>query len=82
MANNIFQMTHAQAEVTSGAIKSYECIFSNTQCNFSFPGYLHHTCQLIKENLDKMPGDSRTMIGFITFNSTVHFYNLKVRKHL
>lgn len=25
-----------------------------------------------------MPGDLRTQIGFITFNSTVHFYSLKV----
>ena len=25
-----------------------------------------------------MPGDLRTLIGFITFDSTVHFYSLKV----
>lgn len=24
-----------------------------------------------------MPGDSRTKIGFLTFDSTVHFYNLQ-----
>lgn len=35
-------------------------------------------CKLLKENLDKMPGDLRTQIGFITFDSTVHFYSLKV----
>ena len=35
-------------------------------------------CKLLKENLDKMPGDLRTQIGFVTFDSTVHFYSLKV----
>ena len=35
-------------------------------------------CETIANSLDKLPGDSRTMIGFITFNSSVHFYSLKV----
>ena len=49
----------------------------NVVCSF-FPGYLHLVCKLLKENLEKMPGDLRTLIGFITFDSTVHFYSLKV----
>ena len=24
-----------------------------------------------------LPGDSRTRIGFVTFDSTIHFYNLQ-----
>lgn len=40
-------------------------------------GYLHNACKIIGECLDKLPGDSRTMIGFVTFNSSVHFYSLK-----
>ncbi|XP_035600404.1 protein transport protein Sec24B-like isoform X5 [Oncorhynchus keta] len=39
-------------------------------------GYLDVFCQTLLENLDKMPGDTRTRVGFITFNSTIHFYNL------
>jgi protein transport protein SEC24 len=39
-------------------------------------GYLHSFCETILENLDKIPGDSRTQIGFITYNSSIHFYNL------
>ncbi|XP_030046662.1 protein transport protein Sec24B isoform X2 [Microcaecilia unicolor] len=40
-------------------------------------GYLNIVCQSLLENLDKLPGDSRTRLGFITFDSTVHFYNLQ-----
>ncbi|XP_030127459.4 protein transport protein Sec24B isoform X3 [Taeniopygia guttata] len=40
-------------------------------------GYLTILCQSLLENLDKLPGDSRTRIGFITFDSTVQFYNLQ-----
>ncbi|KAK3696689.1 hypothetical protein QZH41_013042 [Actinostola sp. cb2023] len=43
----------------------------------SFPGYLHSVCKLLKENLDKLPGDSRTLIGFITFDSKINFYSLR-----
>jgi hypothetical protein len=32
----------------------------------------------IKASLDKLPGSPRTQIGFLTFDSTLHFYNLKV----
>ena len=39
-------------------------------------GYLKYFCETIIENLDKIPGDSRAQIGFITYNSSVHFYNL------
>jgi len=41
-----------------------------------FPGYLQTFCEVLAEDLDKLPGDSRTMVGFITYNSSVHFYNL------
>ncbi|KAM7112518.1 protein transport protein Sec24B isoform 2-T3 [Ciconia maguari] len=40
-------------------------------------GYLTIVCQSLLENLDKLPGDSRTRIGFITFDSTIQFYNLQ-----
>ncbi|XP_008570198.1 PREDICTED: protein transport protein Sec24B isoform X3 [Galeopterus variegatus] len=40
-------------------------------------GYLTVLSQSLLENLDKLPGDSRTRIGFMTFDSTIHFYNLQ-----
>lgn len=39
-------------------------------------GYLRQFCDILLEELDKLPGDGRTQIGFITYNSSVHFYNL------
>lgn len=27
--------------------------------------------------VSRLPGDSRTKIGFVTFDSTIHFYNLQ-----
>lgn len=34
--------------------------------------------QTIKSCLDSLPGSTRTQIGFITYDSTIHFYNMKV----
>lgn len=39
-------------------------------------GYLKLFCDVLLEELDKMPGDRRTQIGVLTYDSSVHFYNL------
>ena len=39
-------------------------------------GYLPVFCQTVLDELERIPGDSRTQIGFITFDSSVHFYNM------
>lgn len=39
-------------------------------------GYLSVVCDVLAENLDKLPGDARTQIGFIAYNSSVHFYSI------
>uniref|UniRef100_A0A8P4G3C2 SEC24 homolog B, COPII coat complex component n=1 Tax=Dicentrarchus labrax TaxID=13489 RepID=A0A8P4G3C2_DICLA len=40
-------------------------------------GYLKYFCELLLDNLDKLPGDTRTRVGFLTFDNTIHFYNLQ-----
>ncbi|XP_071696689.1 protein transport protein SEC24 A-like [Rutidosis leptorrhynchoides] len=40
-------------------------------------GMLEVIAETIKSCLDKLPGSTRTQIGFITFDSTIHFYNMK-----
>ncbi|XP_077361347.1 protein transport protein Sec24A isoform X2 [Festucalex cinctus] len=40
-------------------------------------GYLKVFCQSVLDNINALPGDTRTKIGFITFDSTIHFYNLQ-----
>ncbi|CAE7651933.1 unnamed protein product, partial [Symbiodinium microadriaticum] len=40
-------------------------------------GMLSHVVSSIRRSLDNLPGNPRTHIGFITFDSSIHFYNLK-----
>ncbi|VEL38601.1 unnamed protein product [Protopolystoma xenopodis] len=39
-------------------------------------GYLNLACDRISAQLDRIPGDSRRQIAFITFDSGLHFYKL------
>ncbi|XVE80496.1 hypothetical protein DITRI_Ditri14bG0144600 [Diplodiscus trichospermus] len=40
-------------------------------------GMIEVVAQTIRSCLDELPGFPRTRIGFITFDSTIHFYNMK-----
>jgi protein transport protein SEC24 len=42
-------------------------------------GMFRTVVETIKATLSDFPGHPRTRIGVITYDSTVHFYNLKVR---
>lgn len=39
-------------------------------------GYIPVMAKTILQSLDEIPGDSRTLIGFIGFDSSLHFFNL------
>ena len=43
-------------------------------------GMLAHAAAAIKRSLDDLPGGERSMVGFITFDSSVHYYSLKPGK--
>lgn len=38
--------------------------------------YLSIVCKTLRSELSKLPGDSRTQIGFIAFDQALHFFNL------
>ena len=40
-------------------------------------GMIESCVRAIRDSLDELPGLPRTLVGFITFDSSVHFYNLK-----
>ncbi len=40
-------------------------------------GSLPVVCKAIRDSLDRLPGNDRTQIGFLTFDSSLHFFNLK-----
>lgn len=39
-------------------------------------GYLQSFCDILYENLNSLPGDARTQIGFIAYDSRIHFFDL------
>ncbi|XP_064552039.1 protein transport protein Sec24A [Drosophila montana] len=39
-------------------------------------GYLEAACSVLSRHLDEMPGDARTQVGFICYDSFVHFYSM------
>lgn len=49
-------------------------------------GYLHTFSEQLLINLDQLPGDERTKIGFIGVDATLHFFQFnhpdKPPKHL
>jgi protein transport protein SEC24 len=57
------------------------CVLSFSVLSLCFlsvaSGLLHHAVTTIKEILSELPGSPRTQVGFITYDNTVQFYNLK-----
>lgn len=49
----------------------FECTASAVQS-----GYIARFARAMVDSLDAIPGDSRTMLGFLAFDSKLHFFNL------
>ncbi|CAM9436791.1 unnamed protein product [Chrysoparadoxa australica] len=49
----------------------------DVSCTAMATGMVGTAVAAIKECLHKLPGDERTQIGFVTFDSSIHFYHLK-----
>lgn len=43
-------------------------------------GALQVAVDTIRAQLDSLPGAPRTRVGFLTYDNSIHFYNLKVRE--
>ncbi len=39
-------------------------------------GYLKVFCDVLLEELDKLPGDGRTQVAFVAYDAAVHFYSM------
>eukprot|EP00124_Ichthyophonus_hoferi_P002589 Ihof_evm2s182 gene=Ihof_evmTU2s182 len=66
------------AEYLVGPPSPATCLFLIDVSTFAIDaGVVATTIQAIKDNLEAMPGDDKRMIGFITYNSSLHFYQLK-----
>ncbi|GFR98794.1 SEC24 family, member A [Elysia marginata] len=39
-------------------------------------GYLSQFCQILLDELDKLPGDARTTIGFLCYDKSLYYFNL------
>lgn len=49
----------------------FECTASAVQS-----GYISRFARAMLDSLDSIPGDARTMLGFLAFDSKLHFFNL------
>ncbi|CAG5124241.1 unnamed protein product, partial [Candidula unifasciata] len=39
-------------------------------------GYLQHFCRVLMEELDRLPGDARTSVGFLCYDKSLYYFNL------
>ncbi|XP_012934788.1 protein transport protein Sec24A [Aplysia californica] len=39
-------------------------------------GYLSQFCQILLDELDKLPGDARTTVGFVCYDRALYYFNL------
>ena len=40
-------------------------------------GYLNIVCNIVAEEMSRLPGDGRTQVGFLAVNSAIHFFSMQ-----
>lgn len=67
-------------DVSHNAIQTgNDCECHSLPTMHTYVGYLQSFCDILSENLDELPGDARTKIGFLTYDARIHFYDLSDR---
>jgi len=70
-----FVQDKVKLQVYSGVVIQTHTIF---YWWFMFLFLFQVVAETIRSCLDELPGFPRTQIGFATFDSAIHFYNMKV----
>ena len=64
-----------QAKYMSVIIK-----YSNSYILYTLAGYMEHFCRVLRESLEKLPGDARTQLAVVTYDAaSVHLYVLQTQ---
>ena len=74
-------MESCRGDVCFESCRGAECIWNpvGMLCILNHAGVLSIFCSTLLEHLDQLPGDARTLVGLLTFDSTLHFYSFNVR---
>ena len=74
------QDTYRCSLYSTGYIHDITCVLCMVQdtymCSVYGTGYLQVFCSTLMEEFDRIPGDSRTQIGFIAYDSSLYFFGL------
>lgn len=72
----LFDVSHAAVETGYLDIVCQVCNYIHTAFLEYISRYTLFHYQALLDNLENLPGDSRTRIGFLSYSGTIHFYRM------